>query len=154
MKKKILIVEGDLAGQAAFHYELSQRGHEVDVTTDAAEAVEWASRRLYDLVIVDMAVASVAEGCLCRKLQTAHALGQPALLLTAEAACLKGKVSGGALDRGDAVFLRRPFDLKELLARVEEALRGSVNSELQRLFREMEAAAGPAGGFEENLRPV
>ena len=78
----------------------------------------------YDLVILDVMLPLKDGHAVCRELR-ASGFGAPILMLTARGA-VDDRVAG--LDSGADDYLAKPFDFKELLARLRALLRRSRSS--------------------------
>jgi len=119
----ILIVEDDARIAQSIGRALLSAGHCADIAADGAVALEDATTREYDLILLDVLLPaldgfSVSRELRRRKVQT------PILMLTARDA-VEDRVSG--LDAGADDYLTKPFATEELLARVRAlARRGGV----------------------------
>lgn len=119
---RILLVEDESAAAQMLAQGLREQGYAVDVAQDGEEGSYKASIAPYDLFILDVLLPRKNGLALCRELRTA---GQstPILLLTARDA-LEDRISG--LDHGADDYLTKPFEYRELLARVRALLRRGV----------------------------
>lgn len=104
---------------------LKKEGYEVDIGADGAEGSQLAAENAYDLLILDwmMPCKSGLEICQERRSQGD---ATPVLFLTAKDT-LDDRVAG--LDAGGDDYLVKPFELRELLARVRALLRRSPTLE-------------------------
>ncbi len=93
---------------------LREQTYAVDIATDGEQALYHASVNEYDLVILDVMLPIKDGHAVCRELR-AGGFGAPILMLTARAA-VDDRVAG--LDSGADDYLAKPFDFKELLARL------------------------------------
>jgi OmpR-family two-component system manganese-sensing response regulator len=115
----ILIVDDELALLDALQRSIAREGHGVDIATSAGEGHTLAISRSYDLLILDWMLPGYSGLELCRTLR----LGgdrTPVLFLTAKDT-LDDRVMG--LDAGADDYIVKPFELRELLARVRALLR-------------------------------
>jgi two-component system alkaline phosphatase synthesis response regulator PhoP len=98
---------------------LMSEGYSVECAQDGETAFEHAQARHYDLIILDVMLPGRNGFDVCRDLrQSGYQL--PILMLTARRQVVD-KVVGLKLGADD--YLTKPFDMSELLARVEALLR-------------------------------
>lgn len=116
---RILVVEDEEAIAEGLLLNLSRKGHEGELARDGAEALRRAREGGWDLVILDVRLPEVDGFEVCRRLREGGDL-TPILMLTARDQP-DDKVYGLKLGADD--YLVKPFDLGELLARVESLLR-------------------------------
>ncbi len=117
---KLLIIEQDRATASSVRRALSEHGHVVDVTHDRNEGLVLVRELEYDLLILDARLAGCEDRGLIAALRSAGSR-TPVLLLGDPAATAADRVQ--ALRLGAADFLARPFELAELLARIDSVLR-------------------------------
>src|SRR6201997_4792238 len=118
---RLLLVE-DGARIARFVAKgLREQAYAVDVTANGDDALYEAAINSYDLVILDVMIPGRNGFEVCRELRRA---GQrmPILMLTARDA-VEDRISG--LDHGADDYLTKPFEFRELLARLRALLRRS-----------------------------
>lgn len=114
MKKRLLIVEDDsLIAQLEKDY-LSANGYDINVCSDGVSGLEEAVNNEYSLIILDVMLPGMNGFEVCRKLREKK--DTPILFVTAkqEADDIVEGLSLGADD-----YITKPFNFKELLARVE-----------------------------------
>ena len=116
---RILLVDDEVELTDPLRRILTREGYEVDVADDGITGTEMAQQKNYDLLILDWMLPQLSGLEICRKLRR---LGKttPVLFLTAKDT-LDDRVSG--LDAGADDYLIKPFELRELLARVRALLR-------------------------------
>jgi DNA-binding response OmpR family regulator len=116
---RILIVEDDavIAGQVAA--ALERERHIVDVASDGEEGLHLAEGASYGLVLLDVMLPKRDGWSVCEELRRRR-LNMPILMLTARDA-VEDRVRG--LEAGADDYLPKPFDVRELLARVNALLR-------------------------------
>ena len=116
---RILLVE-DEPGAARFIAKgLREARHAVDVAADGIVAAERCQENDYDAVILDVMLPGKDGLTVCRELRAAGS-DVPVLMLTARDA-VEARVEG--LDAGADDYLTKPFDFRELLARVRALTR-------------------------------
>jgi DNA-binding response OmpR family regulator len=98
---------------------LREQSYAVDVAGSGEEALCQAAINTYDLLILDVMIPAPDGFAVCRELRKS---GQrmPILMLTARDA-VEDRISG--LDHGADDYLTKPFEFRELLARLRALLR-------------------------------
>ncbi|MBS2006358.1 MAG: response regulator transcription factor [Cyanobacteria bacterium SZAS TMP-1] len=116
---KILLVEDDVALAEVTKFGLESQGHIVQVTPDGNQALDNLRINKYDLVVLDWMMPVVTG---IEVLQAYRKTGgkTPVLMLTAKAR-LDDKEEG--LDAGADDYLTKPFEHRELQARIRALLR-------------------------------
>lgn len=116
----LLIVDDDRElGQMLTEY-LTAEGFQISVVRDGAEALERLSEQPppFDLVILDVMLPSLSGFEVLRRLR--HSLSVPVVMLTAHGADVDRIVG---LELGADDYLPKPFNPRELVARVRAVLR-------------------------------
>jgi two-component system, OmpR family, copper resistance phosphate regulon response regulator CusR len=119
---RLLLVEDD-AGIARFVAKgLREQAYAVDISTNGDDALYQAAINSYDLIILDVMIPGRDGFQVCRELRRS---GQkmPILMLTAKDA-VEDRITG--LDHGADDYLTKPFEFRELLARLRALLRRSA----------------------------
>jgi two-component system alkaline phosphatase synthesis response regulator PhoP len=119
MKENILLVEDEEALCMALSDRLHKEGYAVDFVTDGDQGFEKATSLPFDLIVLDIMLPGRSGLDLCRDIRTAG-LGTPILLLTARSETVD-KIIGLKLGADD--YVTKPFDMQELMARIEALLR-------------------------------
>jgi two-component system copper resistance phosphate regulon response regulator CusR len=118
---RILLVEDEARLAAFVARGLREQSYAVDTASDGGEALYLAAINQYDVVVLDL-MLPVKDGYeVCRELRAAG-FKRPILMLTARGT-VEDRVTG--LDTGADDYLTKPFDFKELLARLRALLRRS-----------------------------
>jgi DNA-binding response OmpR family regulator len=99
---------------------LADHGHEVEVAGDGHSAVEAATRRRHDVIVLDRMLPGLDGIAVCRRLREEFRLPVPILMLTAKDT-VADRVAG--LEAGADDYLVKPFALAELEARLKALLR-------------------------------
>ncbi|MEN5092085.1 response regulator [Pseudomonas protegens] len=115
---RLLIVDDDIEVLALLKKFFVQQGYQVAVATDGASLWAALEREVPDLIILDLMLPGDNGLTLCQRLRQQHAT--PVIMLTAMGE-LSDRVVG--LEMGADDYLSKPFDARELLARVRAVLR-------------------------------
>ncbi|MCA1993646.1 MAG: response regulator transcription factor [Coleofasciculus sp. S288] len=118
---RILLVDDEVELTDPLSRVLSREGYGVDVAYDGRLGSEMASGGDYDLLILDWMLPQRSGLEICQELRS-QGRTTPVLFLTAKDT-LDDRVLG--LDAGADDYLIKPFELRELLARVRALLRRS-----------------------------
>lgn len=120
---KILLVDDEVELTDPLTRLLQREGYEVDVADNGVTGAGLAVENNYDLLILDWMLPHKSGLEICQELRS-HSLTTPVLFLTAKDT-VDDRVLG--LDAGADDYLVKPFELRELLARVRALLRRSAN---------------------------
>lgn len=118
---RVLIVEDDRNLRGFLRKAFREEGYSVDEAASGAEALEAAFVTAYDCIVLDVMLPG-RDGFQVVNEIRGRGLGTPILMLTARTE-LSYRVRG--LEGGADDYLAKPFDLPELLARVEALVRRS-----------------------------
>jgi two-component system alkaline phosphatase synthesis response regulator PhoP len=119
--RRILLVEDEPGLVLTLRDRLTKEGYAVDTAEDGPSGLEKASTESFDLIILDVMLPGKSGFDVCRDLRQ-RGFQKPILMLTARGQ-LSDKVVGLKLGADD--YLTKPFEMMELLARVEALLRRS-----------------------------
>src|SRR5438045_7946143 len=115
---RVLVVEDDVEIADVLRRTLRQEGHEVRSAGDGVAALEVAEDFVPDLVILDLGLPKLDGVEVCRRLRDSSDVS--ILILTARTQT-DDRVVG--LDSGADDYLVKPFERKELLARMRALMR-------------------------------
>ena len=121
LRRRILIVEDEEALVMTLRDRLLSEGYEIDAASDGDTAIEKATSASFDVILLDVALPRKSGFDVCRDLRQ-RGLETPILMLTARGQVVD-RVVGLKLGADD--YLTKPFDMMELLARVEALMRRS-----------------------------
>ena len=127
-KQKILVVDDDENICDLIKIYMEKEGFEVFVSYDGLDAMETFKKMIPDLMVLDIMLPG-ADGCqVCREIRKISSI--PIIMLSAKGEIFD-KVLG--LELGADDYLVKPFDPRELTARVKAVLRrtGSVDKDIQ-----------------------
>lgn len=117
--ERILVVEDEEALAQGLVFNLERKGYEVESVADGVEALARAGARRYDLIVLDVRLPRLDGFEVCQRLRR-DGMFTPILMLTARAQ--PDDIIYG-LKMGADDYVVKPFELAELLARVEGLLR-------------------------------
>ena len=118
---RVLLVEDDPGVQRFVVKGLREQAYAVDAVATGKAALYQAEINAYDVVILDVMIPAPDGFQVCRRLREAgHRL--PILMLTARDG-VEDRIAG--LDHGADDYLTKPFEFRELLARLRALLRRS-----------------------------
>ena len=122
---RILIVEDniDIAENITDYLEL--QGHVMDFAMDGIGGLHLALTQDYDAIILDITLPGMDGLTFCRKLREEGEKDTPVLMLTARDT-LSDKLKG--FEAGADDYLIKPFEMKELSARIQALIRRSVHA--------------------------
>lgn len=115
----ILLVEDEEHLQEALKLNLELEHYEVSCCGNGAEALALVHREHFDLIILDVMLPEVDGMAVCESLRLQH-FNVPILMLSAKNTSAD-RVAG--LKKGADDYLTKPFNLEELLIRVENLIR-------------------------------
>src|SRR5580692_12851242 len=119
MKTKVLIVEDDPHILLGLEEVLKSEGYETTSCSRGDEAVAAVAKFQPTLIVLDVMLPGASGYDICKQLR-AKKVSTPILMLTAKGQEID-KVIG--LDLGADDYVTKPFGVRELLARIQAALR-------------------------------
>ncbi|MDE5700053.1 MAG: response regulator transcription factor [Lachnospiraceae bacterium] len=124
--QKILIVEDEEAIANLVRMNLEAEGYHCICAYDGKRGADYIEREVFDLILLDIMLPEI-DGY--ELLEYIKPMGTPVIFLTAKGA-LNDRIKG--LKRGADDYIAKPFQVGELIARVEALLRrcGKVNQKL------------------------
>lgn len=138
---RILLVEDEEALAEGLRFNLERKHYHVDVAGDGRTGLGLAHDRRYDLILLDIRLPEIDGFEVCQRLRQEGNF-TPILMLTSRNQP-DDVVYGLKLGADD--YVTKPFDLAELLARIEGILRRHGWWRQEREESESEAAAETAG---------
>jgi two-component system, OmpR family, alkaline phosphatase synthesis response regulator PhoP len=133
IRRRILLVEDEPGLVMTLTDRLTAEGYDVESVTEAPGAAEKASSGAYDAIVLDVMLPGGNGFDICRAIRQ-RGVATPVLMLTARGQVVD-RVVGLKLGADD--YLIKPFEMAELLARIEALLRrgGPVTQGLEGSFR-------------------
>lgn len=127
-KKKILVVDDERLIVKGIRFSLEQDDMEVDCAYDGEEALEYAKKCEYDLVLLDVMLPKLDGFQVCQQIREFSDM--PVVLLTAKTDDMD-KIMG--LDYyGADDYITKPFNILEVKARIKAIMRRTSRREEQR----------------------
>jgi two-component system phosphate regulon response regulator OmpR len=119
VSRKILVVDDDVRLRELLQRYLAEQGFTVRGVPDAREMDKWLTRDAVDLLVLDLMLPGEDGLAICRRLRAAgNAI--PIVMLTARGDEVD-RIIG--LEMGADDYLPKPFNPRELLARIQAVLR-------------------------------
>jgi two-component system, OmpR family, phosphate regulon response regulator OmpR len=117
--KKILMVDDDVRMRELLQRYLTEQGFKIKAVSDAKEMDAALDAETYDLLILDLMLPGEDGLTICRRLRGANVM-TPIIMLTARGDEVDRIVG---LEMGADDYLPKPFNPRELLARMNAVLR-------------------------------
>jgi len=117
--KRILLVEDEPGLVLTLRDRLTREGYSVDTTSDGESGLERAAGEAFDLVLLDVMLPRLGGFDVLKELRR-RGVDTPVIMLTARGQVVD-KVVGLKLGADD--YVTKPFEMVELLARIEAKLR-------------------------------
>ncbi len=111
---KLLLIEDEVKTSAYLKKGLEENGFEVDTALDGKTGKHLAFRNLYDIIVTDVILPGIGGREISRALREAN-IDTPILMLTALSETDDVVVG---FDAGADDYLAKPFEFRELLARL------------------------------------
>jgi two-component system alkaline phosphatase synthesis response regulator PhoP len=124
MKQRLLLIEDEATLSVLLCERLEREGYSMTACKDGIQGLSQAMSGAFDLLILDVRLPGRNGFEVCHELRR-HSLDVPVLMLTARGD-VKDRVKGLKIGADD--YLVKPFDVTELLARIEALLRRARNS--------------------------
>jgi two-component system, OmpR family, alkaline phosphatase synthesis response regulator PhoP len=124
MGQNVLLIEDEEALRMTLSDRLSSEGYAVDCAIDGQEGLDKAVGSPHDLIVLDVMLPRKNGFDVCREIREAG-LKTPIIMLTARGETVD-KIVGLKLGADD--YVAKPFDMMELMARVEAMLRRAMTN--------------------------
>jgi len=122
--KRILLIEDEAGIVLTLTDRLTGEGYSVDSAADGESGLERATRDAFDLILLDLMLPRMSGFDVCKELRK-RGIETPVIMLTARGQVVD-KVVGLKLGADD--YVTKPFEMAELLARIEAQLRRAPSS--------------------------
>jgi two-component system alkaline phosphatase synthesis response regulator PhoP len=117
--KRLLLIEDEPGLVLTLRDRLTREGYAVEISTDGESGLERASREVFDLILLDVMLPRMNGFDVLRELRK-RGTETPVIMVTAKGQVVD-KVVGLKLGADD--YVTKPFEMVELLARIEAKLR-------------------------------
>ena len=124
MQYKILIVDDDENICELLRLYLEKDGFETVVANNGEQAVDYAAKYTPDLILLDIMLPKLDGWQVCREIRKSSDV--PTIMLTAKGETFD-KILG--LELGADDYISKPFDTKEVIARIKAVLRRSSDKD-------------------------
>ena len=118
MGRNILVVEDDHNISDLIHMYLVKEGFDVRIAGDGGRAIEEFGKQKFDLILLDIMLPVMDGWAVCAKIRESSKV--PIIMLTAKGEVMD-RIQG--LDMGADDYIVKPFEMKELIARINAVLR-------------------------------
>lgn len=131
-KEKILVVDDDVNICELLRLYIERDDYQVVIANDGEQAVELFNREQPDLVLLDIMLPKMDGWQVCKEIRKTS--NRPIIMLTAKGE-LFDKILG--LELGADDYIIKPFEAKEVIARIHAALRRTSTSEEKEKVKEI-----------------
>ena len=131
-KEKILVVDDDVNTCELLRLYIERDDYQVVIANDGEQAVELFNREQPDLVLLDIMLPKMDGWQVCKEIRKTS--NRPIIMLTAKGE-LFDKILG--LELGADDYIIKPFEAKEVIARIHAVLRRTSTSEEKEKVKEI-----------------
>jgi DNA-binding NarL/FixJ family response regulator len=135
--KKILVVDDDRILRSVLQHSLEQKGYQVKTVTSGIDALTAFNQDVPDIIVSDVSMPEMDGFEFCRQLRSQPS-GKliPFIFLSAKSD-LDDRIQGHSIGADD--YLTKPFEMKELLAKIEALIERSrrVHAEIVHLIEQL-----------------
>ena len=118
MARNILVIEDDSNISELIQMYLVKEGFDVRIAGDGRKAIEEFNREAPDLILLDIMLPVMDGWAVCAKIRETSKV--PIIMLTAKSEVFD-RITG--LEMGADDYIVKPFEMKELIARINAVLR-------------------------------
>ena len=127
MARKVLVVDDETLIVKGIRFSLEQDSMEVDCAYDGEEALEYAKKTEYDVVLLDIMLPKLNGFEVCQRIREFS--NMPIIMLTAKTEDMD-KILG--LEYGADDYIAKPFNILEVKARIKAIMRRSKRTEKEK----------------------
>ena len=126
---RILIVEDEIAISDLIKIELETKGYKCEVANDGEIASNYIENKNYDLILLDIMIPKI-DGY--ELLEYVKQIAEILIIFITAKNQIEDKIKG--LNLGADDYITKPFEIRELIARIEAVLRRyNKGNEIQRI---------------------
>ena len=135
MGSKVLVVDDEKLIVKGIRFSLEQDDKEVDCAYDGEEALEMATKKKYDIILLDIMLPKLTGLEVCQQIREFSSV--PIVMLTAKGEDMD-KILG--LEYGADDYITKPFNILEVKARIKAIMRRiSRKEEKETVLKVLEA---------------
>lgn len=121
---RVLVVDDEKMIVKGIKFSLMQDGMVVDCAYDGSEALEYAKKTEYDIVLLDLMLPKLSGLDVCREIREFSSM--PIIMLTAKGDDMD-KIMG--LEYGADDYITKPFNILEVKARMKAIMRRNTSAQ-------------------------
>ncbi len=156
---KVVVVDDEVRITEILKLYLDRAGFEVFTSSDGKDALQVIKEQKPDVIISDLMMPEIDGTVLCQMVKTDVELNNPYFIMLTAKSTVDSKIQGLKLGADD--YITKPFNVKEVVARVSSAMRIKAlqnevmqkNIVLQKFKTTMENELFLAGKFQSSLVP-
>ena len=135
--KKILIVDDDRILRSVLKHSLEQQKYQVTVVNSGADALEVFKQDVPDIIVSDVSMPAMDGFEFCRQLRSQPSGKLVPFIFLSAKSDLDDRIQGHSIGADD--YLTKPFEMKELLAKIEALIERSrrVHAEIVHLIEKI-----------------
>ncbi len=135
--KKILIVDDDRILRSVLKHSLEQQKYQVTAVNSGAEALKAFQQDVPDIIVSDVSMPAMDGFEFCRQLRSQPSGKLVPFIFLSAKSDLDTRIQGHSIGADD--YLTKPFEMKELLAKIEALIERSrrVHAEIVHLIEKI-----------------
>ncbi|MBF2075652.1 MAG: response regulator transcription factor [Synechococcales cyanobacterium C42_A2020_086] len=152
--KRILLVDDDITLRTALIRYLQNRGYSVQEASSGAEGLALFEQNPPDVIVSDVVMPEMDGLEFCRRLRASRSGQLVPFIFLSSRKDVDDRVQGHQIGADD--YLVKPFEPKELVAKIEAQLERSrrMHSEIIRLMQQSVGSVAPAGPVPQPSLPT
>ncbi len=135
--KKILVVDDDRILRRVLQNSLEQQGYQVTAVSSGKDALEIFNQDVPDIIVSDVSMPEMNGFEFCRQLRSQPSGKLVPFIFLSAKRDLNDRIQGHSIGADD--YLTKPFEMKELLAKIEALIERSrrVHAEIVHLIEQL-----------------
>jgi DNA-binding NarL/FixJ family response regulator len=135
--KKILVVDDDRILRRVLQNSLEQQGYQVTAVSSGKDALEIFNQDVPDIIVSDVSMPEMNGFEFCRQLRSQPSGKLVPFIFLSAKSDLNDRIQGHSIGADD--YLTKPFEMKELLAKIEALIERSrrVHAEIVHLIEQL-----------------